>query len=48
MFTINDKALKVERFPDDTQKLNIDVDSEEVTIKWLYEKDEEMTLFFIV
>lgn len=48
MFKINGTALQVKRFPDETLLLDITVDSADVTIEWLFEKDEEMHLFFIV
>jgi len=48
MFRINDVPVQIDRFPDGTPRLNIDAASEEATIEWLYEKDEEMILFFIV
>ncbi|MDR2854748.1 MAG: hypothetical protein LBV40_01140 [Methanomicrobiales archaeon] len=48
MFKINGEKLEIERFPDETQRLNIAVDTPHVTIEWLFEKDEEMTLFFVV
>lgn len=48
MFRINGTELLVERFPDQTILLDIVVDTEEITIEWLFEKDEEMQLFFIV
>ena len=47
MFKINDIPVPIERFPDETLRLNITADSDEVTIEWLYEKDEEMILYFI-
>ena len=48
MFKINGEKLDVNRFPDGTVRLNIDVQSKDVSIEWLFEKDEEMILFFIV
>ncbi len=47
MFTINDIPVTVERFPDETPRLIISVDSPEVMLEWIYEKDEEMILYFI-
>lgn len=49
MFKINDEILAPERFPDGTYRLNISaISPQEATIKWLFEKDEEMLLLFIV
>ena len=48
MFRINGDKVNVERFPDGTLRLNIEVQSKDVLIEWLFEKDEEMTIFFIV
>ena len=48
MFKINDVPLSIERFPDETPHLNIAADSDEITLEWLYEKDEEIYLLFIV
>ena len=47
MFKINKTPVNIERFPDETPRLNIAVDSNEVTLEWFYEKDEEMLLYFI-
>jgi len=47
VFKINNIPVQVERYPDKTPRLNIAADSDDVTIEWLYEKDEEMLLFFI-
>ena len=47
MFRINDALVQIERYPDETPRLNIAVDSDEVTLEWLYEKDEEIFLLFI-
>ena len=47
MFKINGIPVQVERYPDETPRLNIAVDSDEITLEWLYEKDEEMILYFI-
>ena len=47
MFSINGISVDIERYPDETPRLNIEVDSCEATIEWLYEKDEEMILYFI-
>lgn len=47
MFKLNGDKVQIERYPDKTPRLNIAVDSDEVVINWLYEKDEEMILFFI-
>ena len=48
MFKINGKPLEINRFPDDTLRLNLSVTTPDVCIDWLYEKDEEMVLYFIV
>lgn len=48
MFKINNVPLVIERYPDETPRLNISLDTNEVTVEWLYEKDEEMLLLFIV
>lgn len=47
MFRINDQMLEVNRFPDETVRLNLTCDSAGVVIEWLFEKDEEMILYFI-
>lgn len=47
MFKINGSPLEVQRFPDETLRLSVLTDSDVVTIEWLYEKDEEMVLYFI-
>ena len=47
MFKINGVPVQIERYPDETPRLNIAVDTDEATIEWLYEKDEEMILYFI-
>jgi len=47
MFEINGKPIQIERYPDETPRLNVIADSDEIMIEWLYEKDEEMILFFI-
>ena len=47
MFKINGTPLPIERYPDGTPRLNIAVDVPGVTLEWLYEKDEEMLLYFI-
>lgn len=51
MIKINDKEIKVEYFPDGTQRLHFDL--KEVTgiteIKWFYENDSELvTLMFLI
>jgi len=48
MFKINGAPLPIERYPDQTPRLNITVDANKITLTWLYEKDEEMLLLFIV
>ena len=47
MFKVNGVPIKIERFPDGTPRLNIAIVVPEATIEWLYEKNEEMILFFI-
>lgn len=47
MFKINGEILEINRFPDETYKINLSVNSSEVIIEWLFEKDEEMILYFI-
>ena len=47
MFRINGVLVQIERYPDETPRLNITVDSDEISLEWLYEKDEEMILYFI-
>jgi len=47
MFRINGVPVQIERYPDETARLNIDIRSDEVTVEWLYEKDEEFLLFLI-
>lgn len=48
MFKINGAPLEINRFPDGTLRLNLEVNAYTVNIEWLYENDEEMVLFFIV
>ena len=47
MFKLNGVPVIIERYPDQTPRLNIAVDSDEIILEWLYEKDEEMILYFI-
>lgn len=47
MFKLNGNPLEIHRFPDETLRLNVLTDSDSVTIEWLYEKDEEMVLYFV-
>ena len=47
MFKINNIPVQIERYPDETPRINITADSDDVTLEWLYEKDEEMLLLFI-
>ena len=47
MFKVNDIPVQVSRYPDETPRLNIAVDSDDVALEWIYEKDEEIILFFI-
>lgn len=50
MFRINRTPIQIERYPDETPRvmLNITADTDELSLEWFYEKDEEMLLFFIV
>ncbi|MCL2496848.1 MAG: ribose-phosphate pyrophosphokinase [Clostridiales bacterium] len=48
MMKINDIPVRIERYPDATPRLNISADAEEIMLEWLYEKDEEIILWFIV
>jgi len=47
MFKINEIPMQIERYPDQTPRINIAVDSDEITLEWLYEKDEEFLLLLI-
>ena len=48
MFKVNGIPVQIERYPDGTPRLNIESNDERIAmIEWLYEKDEEMILFFI-
>ena len=47
MFKINGIPISVERYPDETPRFNIPVISGDITLEWLYEKDEEIILLFI-
>jgi len=47
MFRINDIPVQIERYPDQTPRINIEVNSDEITLEWLYEKDEEFLLLLI-
>ena len=47
MFKINGTPILIERFPDKTPRLKVVPNSGELTLEWLYEKDEEMILYFI-
>ena len=59
MFRVNGTPILVERYPDGTPRLHIGVSADdsagpgpgpgpaEATLEWLYEKDEEMLLYFI-
>ena len=47
MFKLNGAPLPIERYPDATPRLSIEADTPEMTLEWLYEKDEEMLLYFI-
>ena len=47
MFKLNGIPVVIERYPDETPRLNIAAETESVTITWLYERDEEMQLLFI-
>ena len=55
MIKVNSEIVKVEHFPDGTQRINLDVKNGnptipfEVSITWKYENDEEcMTLWYVV
>ncbi|HHV09675.1 MAG TPA: ribose-phosphate pyrophosphokinase [Clostridiales bacterium] len=47
MFKLNGVPVQIERYPDETPRLNITVDSDDIMLEWLWEKDEEMILYFI-
>ena len=47
MLKVNGIPVQIERYPDDSPRLHITVDVTEIMLEWLYEKDEEMLLFFI-
>lgn len=47
MFTINDQPVRIERYPDGTQRLDIRESADRIILKWYYEKDEEISLLFI-
>jgi len=47
MFKLNGVPVQIERYPDGTPRLDIAVDPSEAEIEWLYEKDEEIMLYFI-
>jgi len=47
MFKTNGKLLEINRYPDDTPRLNIAADADKIILEWFYEKDEEMILYFI-
>lgn len=48
MFKINRVPVLIERYPDDAPRIDITTDSDDVMLEWIYEKDEEMLLYFIV
>jgi ribose-phosphate pyrophosphokinase len=48
MFRINGKPVQTGRYPDGTPRINISPDSAGAALEWVYEKDEEMLLLFIV
>ena len=47
MFWVNSTPVQIERYPDETPRLNIAVNSDAVMLEWIYEKDEELFLLFI-
>lgn len=47
MLKANGVPIKIERYPDETLRLNIADPGKEVVLEWLYEKDEEIVLFFV-
>jgi len=47
MFFINGAPVVIERFPDETPRFDIRLDTDVVTLEWFYQKDEEMMLLFI-
>lgn len=47
MFKINGTPVQLRRFPDDTLRLNAFSSDPTITLEWLYEKDEEMALYFL-
>ena len=47
MIRINGNPIQIERYPDETPRINIDVGADEIRLEWLYEKDEEILLYFV-
>ena len=47
MFRVNGEQVQIEHYPDETPRLNIAAHSDEIVLEWLYEKNEEMILYFI-
>jgi len=47
MLSINGQKVEINRFPDGTPRLNVTASAKTAEIEWLYEKDEEMILFFL-
>ncbi|MDR2866325.1 MAG: hypothetical protein LBV13_02850 [Methanomassiliicoccaceae archaeon] len=47
MLRINGIPLPIRRYPDETMRLSLVAEGSEAVIEWLYEKDEEMALFFV-
>jgi len=47
MFKINGLPVQIERYPDETPRIKLAADSDDVILEWLYEKDEEVLLLFI-
>lgn len=47
MFIINDQPVRIDRYPDGTQRLNINANDDRIILKWYYEKDGEIILLFI-
>ncbi|MDR0778600.1 MAG: hypothetical protein LBE48_04085 [Methanomassiliicoccaceae archaeon] len=47
MFRVDNVTVQTERYPDGAPRINVAAVNDNATIEWLYEKDEEMLLFFI-
>ena len=48
MFRLNGKEIELKEFPDGTPALQIGVEERNAVIEWLYEKNEEILLYYIV